>query len=299
MTSRLLRACLLAGALGWSLAGGASEILIAASHDSPALQRFVAALQQRRPDERVRLLPSHERTTPDALPADARLILLGADLLDWRLGHAAGPPTLILQISRLQAQQRLGEQRPPRLTLLWSDPPPARQLQLIRRLLPQARRVGVLYSAHSVVLADELRRMTAPPGLTLEFQYWPDTGDSQPLNRLLDSSDVLLGLDDPTLYNPSSIKGILLASYGRKQALIGPTAAFIRAGSLSSTYSDQQDWLASLDALLDRAPRHWPRAAYPAHFKVLSNPQVARSLGIELDDDARQAERLRQGEPQP
>ena len=90
-----------------------------------------------------------------------------------------------------------------------------------------------------------------------------------------------------------------MASYGRKQALIGPTAAFIRAGSLSSSYSDQQDWLNELDRLLSMVPQQWPREAYPRHFKVLSNPQVARSLGVELSDDRDQALRLQQWENQP
>ncbi len=299
MPFRLLRACLLTGALGWSLTAPAGEILVAASHDSPALQRFVADLRERHPEQHVRLLASDERPPAASLPGAARLILLGAELLDWRMADPGGPPTLVLQISRLQARQRLGTDIPAPLTLLWSDPPPERQLRLIRQFLPQARRVGVLYSAQSAFLVEELRRIPLPAPLSLEFQPWPDANDARPLNRLLDGSDVLLGLDDPALFNPRSIKGILLASYGRKQALLGPTAAFIRAGALASTYSDQQDWLDTLEELLAQPPQHWPRSAYPRHFKVLSNPQVARSLGLDPADDLLQGERLRREERQP
>ena len=63
---------------------------------------------------------------------------------------------------------------------------------------------------------------------------------------------LLLGLDDPDLYNPKTAKNLLLSSYSRQVALVGPNAAFVRAGSLASTYSDQPDWLAILDQLLDR-----------------------------------------------
>lgn len=289
-------ACLLPMLLAWLPAVRASEIILAASNDSPALRQFVADLAARRPEDRVRFVPARDLTTPAALPADSRLVLFGADALDWRLSAADGPPTLVLQISRVQAFQRLHGHRPPQLTLLWNDPPAERQLRLIRQLLPQAQRVGVLYSEHSRFLVDELRPLAAAQGLEIHAGLWPDTGDSRPLNRLLDESDVLLGLDDPTLLNPQTIKSVLLASYGRKQALIGPTAAFIRAGSLSSSYSDQHDWLDSLDRLLSLPPPQWPRAAYPHDFKVLSNPQVARSLGIELSDDLEQAVRLRQWE---
>lgn len=294
LATRLLLCLLAASPLAHS-----AEVIVAASQDSPALQQFVADLAGRRADDRVRFVPTAQLPPPAALPADSRLILLGPDLLDWRLGETAGPPTLVLQISRVQANRRLGETRPPRLTLLWSDPPAARQLHLIRQLLPRAQRVGLLYGNDSRFLVKEVRQQAAALGLTINTWYWPDTRDSRPLNRMLDGSDVVLGLDDPALYNPASIKGVLLASYNRRLPLIGPTAAFIRAGSLSSSYSDQQNWLDILDHLLSQAPRDWPREAYPREFKVLGNPQVARSLGIEAGDDQDQARRLLEWEQRP
>lgn len=273
----------------------AAEIHVLSSNDSPALQQFVEQLRQQRPADRVQLHASPEHLRPETLPTDSRLILLGSKMLAWRLAQAQTPPTLVLQVSRGQAKQQLGEQHPPGLTLLWSDPPIDRQLRLLHLLLPQSHRIGVLYSAHSAFRLEELQRLPAQ----LELQRWDNQYDNRPLNRLLERSEVLLALDDPQLFNPQSIKTILLASYGRRQAMIGPTAAFIRAGSLSSTYSDQQDWLDTLDAWLDTPPAHWPKAAYPRHFKVLSNPQVARSLGIALPGDEQLAEQLRAEETRP
>jgi len=116
---------------------------------------------------------------------------------------------------------------------------------------------------------------------------------------LLIDSDVLLGLDDYDLYSPKTAKNLLLSSYTRQRALIGPNAGFVKAGSLASTYSDQNDWLATLDTLLDRPTASWPRALYPQRFKVLSNPQVARSLGIEPIDEQSVATRLAEGENRP
>lgn len=291
--------CLLPFLAAWPSLVRGTEIIVMASYDTPALRRFVAELATRHPHDRVRLEHAIEQTTPSALPADSRLILLGADALDWRLSEPGGPPSLIMQISRVQAHKRLGNSRPAHLTLLWSDPPAARQLRLVRQLLPQARRIGLLYSEDSRFLVKEVRQQAARQGLAVSLWYWPDTRDSRPLNRLLDESDVLIGLDDPALFNPNTIKGILLASYSRKLALIGPTAAFIRAGSLSSSYSDQQDWLDSLDRLLALPPERWPREAYPSHFKVLSNTQVARSLGIGLPSDRALADHLQQQESAP
>ncbi|NBA97345.1 ABC transporter substrate-binding protein [Pseudomonas sp. R5(2019)] len=277
----------------------AAEILLTGQHDSAGIQAFTGELAQRRPHDNVRFVALQKLPGVDRIGADTRLILLDPASLDWRLQGKQGPPTLVLRISRIQAQQQLGSQHPARLSLLWSDPPLSRQLQLIRRVMPQAQQVGVLYDQHSAFLLDELRQAAGPMRLEIVAQAWPNTSDGRPLRTVLKQSDVLLGLDDPDLYNSKTVKNILLSAYARQIPLIGPNAAFVKAGSLLSSYSDQADWLAVLDELLDRPPASWPRAHYPDHFKVTSNRQVARSLGLEPIDDASLATDLAEGANTP
>jgi len=286
---------------GWllSLSVSAEDILLTGADDSPGMQAFATALGELRPDDTVRFQPLTRLPAPSKLPTGIRLILLDLPSLDWRLQDTQGPATLVLRISRLQARQRLGTALPAHLSLLWSDPPPDRQLRLARILLPQARRVGVLYDTHSEFLLNELRQAAQPLGLEIVTERWDNTNDSRPLQNLLKNSDVLLGLDDPDLYNPKTAKNLLLSSYARQTALIGPNAGFVKAGSLTSSYSDQSDWLAILDELLDQPPATWPRTHYANRFKVLSNPQVARSLGIEQINEALVAAQLAEGESRP
>lgn len=286
---------------GWlsTLSANAADILLTGSEDSPGVQSFVQALRELRPGDHVRFQPLAELPSPGKLPGDLRLILLDLPSLDWRLQDPQGPATLVLRISRLQARQHLGERLPPYLSLLWSDPPLERQLRLTRTLLPQAKRVGVLYDSHSAFLLNELRRAAHPLGLEVVTQRWDNTRESRPLQALLNKCDVLLGLDDPDLYNPKTAKNLLLSSYSRQLALIGPNVGFVRAGSLASTYSDQSDWLAMLDELLSQPPATWPRTYYPPRFKVSSNPQVARSLGIEQINEASVATLLAERERRP
>lgn len=106
--------------------------------------------------------PLKDLPAPGRLPASTRLILLDLPSLDWRLQDDQGPPTLVLRISRLQAHQHPGAAQHAHVSLLWSDPPLARQLRLITRILPQARRIGVLYGAESEFLLPELRQHAAP-----------------------------------------------------------------------------------------------------------------------------------------
>lgn len=144
------------------------------------------------------------------------------------------------------------------LCVLWSDPPASRQLRLARLILPGIQRIGVLYGKDSEFLLDELRREARSQGLQLFVASSSGNDDPRPLQFLLGNSDLLLGIDDKQLYNSQSIKSLLLGSYAKNRALLGPTAAFVKAGSLASSYSDQEDWLDTLDELLGQAPRHWP-----------------------------------------
>ena len=290
----LLLACLLLAAPAWS-----ANILLTAAEDSAGVRAFTQDLAQQRPDDQVSFTPLSELPAPRDLPASTRLILLDLPGLDWRLQDAQGPPTLVLRISRLQARQRLGNTHPAKVSLLWSDPPLDRQLRLIAHILPQAQRVGVLYESGSEFLLRELTQSAKPMGLEIVPQLWENTSDSRPLQNLFKNSDVLLGLDDPNLYNPKTVKNLLLSSYAQQLPLVGPNAGFVRAGSLASTYSDQADWLAVLNHLLDQPPANWPHTLYPQHFKVVGNPQVARSLGIEQVDEVAVAARLAEGEKRP
>ena len=290
----VLLACLLFSAPAWS-----ADILLTAAEDGAGVQAFTQALAQQRPEDHVTFTPLKDMPAPSRLPANTRLILLDLPGLDWRLQDTQGPPTLVLRISRLQAHPRLGSTQHPRISLLWSDPPLERQLRLIASILPQARRIGVLYGADSEFLLPELRQHATPLGLEIVPQLWGNINDSRPLQTLFRNSDVLLGLDDPQLYNPKTAKNLLLSSYAQQLPLVGPNAGFVRAGSLASTYSDQADWLTVLDRLLDHPPGNWPRSLYPERFKVVGNPQVARSLGIEQVDEASVAARLAEGEKRP
>lgn len=291
--------CLVLAGLLCNLPVRADDILLTGADDSPGVRSFVQALSELRPTDSVRFQPVASLPAPGQLTAGTRLILLDLQSLDWRLQDTRGPATLVLRISRLQAHQRFGDVPPPHLSLLWSDPPLDRQLRLTRLLLPEARRVGVLFDSQSEFLLKELRQAAQPLGLEVVTERWDNTHDSRPLQALLKNSDVLLGLDDPDLYNPKTVKNLLLSSYARQLPLIGPNAAFVRAGSLASTYSDQSDWLKILDELLDRPSHTWPRTLYPQHFKVLSNPQVARSLSIEPMNEASVATQLAEGERRP
>lgn len=291
LLARRLAACIAAVLLWLPPGAQASEVLMVAE-DSPAIRSFVDALTARRQVDSVRFMALDQAPSAAQLPSDLRLITLGKPALAWRLQSRQGPPTLALLISRVQAHAVLKGAPHPRVSLLWSDPPIERQLRLIRLILPSAERVGLPYDQDSGFLVAEAVAAGRALGLTVVPHQWQAPWDTESLTQLLRSTDALLGLDDRNLYNPRTAKTLLLTSYGQHRALFGPSAAFVRAGSLATTYSDQHDWLAVLDELLQQPPASWPARHYPERFKVLGNRQVARSLGIRLPEDEQLAAQL-------
>ena len=125
----------------------------------------------------------------------------------------------------------------------------------------------------------------------------PDTLTRE-LLRVLEQSDVLIGIDAPTIYNADNLKAILLTSYSRNKVLIGPSAPFIEAGSLSTTYSTAEDMARSVALLLQQGELK-SGTSYPAFFSVLSNAQVARSLGLPIPDDVKLSRELTELEQAP
>lgn len=162
-----LALCLVFAAWLVPIQARAAEVLLTGAADSPGVQSFTQALKALRPEDSVRFTPLANLPAPDKLPGNVRLVLLDLPSLDWRLQDARGPATLVLRISRQQARDRLGEATPAHLSLLWSDPPMARQLRLIRTILPQVRRVGVLYDSHSEFLLKDIQQAAAPLGLAI------------------------------------------------------------------------------------------------------------------------------------
>ncbi|HKM37232.1 MAG TPA: ABC transporter substrate-binding protein [Thiopseudomonas sp.] len=287
MLTYLLRFAAMCSVLCSISVSALAQVILSAERDSPAVRDFALELAQTLPSHDIIYMPRSELEQQQNFTADTQLILLGPELLDWRLRlEQSNPPTLMMQVSRVQARQRIQKKQSKHLSFIWSDPPLERQIELLKLMQPDIHHVAVIYSQDSIFLAPEMMRALQAAGMlmhayVLSEQGWSDHRATRSLNYLLDSTDALLGIDDPQVYNPTTIKRILLSNYARKQALIGPTAAFIKAGSLASTYTNKEGWINTLQQLLLTPPDTWPYSMYPTDFKAMVNQQVARSLGIQ------------------
>lgn len=201
---------------------------------------------------------------------------------------------------RIAAEKgRTGDPR--RFSAVFLDQPPTRQLELIRLALPDATRVALLLGAESEPLYAALQAAAIERRLRTSAQKAGTEGELYPaLQQLLGEADVLLALPDPVVFNSSTIPNILLTTYRYHLPMIGLSAAYVRAGAVLALYSTPaQIGSQAADMLRGAlATGQLPPPQHPRQFTISTNPHVARSLGLAIEDAAALEQKLRQAEAQ-
>ncbi|WP_323751052.1 ABC transporter substrate-binding protein [Marinobacter sp.] len=181
------------------------------------------------------------------------------------------------------------------MSAVYYDVPLLRQALTGKAILPHATKVSILASPDDISLYDPLLARLTDFGL--KGQVFIVTSKNQlipTLIRALNYGDLLLGTPDQDIYHPRNIKHILLTSYRRNKILIGPSQAYVKAGSLASsypTYSSMADKTAEyLTYYVENGT--FPPASYPETYSVEVNRQVARSLNIPLTQPEQISKRI-------
>jgi putative ABC transport system substrate-binding protein len=170
---------------------------------------------------------------------------------------------------------------------IYLDQPSRRQIDLITLLLPATKTIGVLYTELPLDIS-ALRMQAAAHKCRLYERAFNDSAaeSTSPmytaLQELLVSSDVLLALPNAEIYNSSTIRNILLATYRNRVPLIGLSAAYVKAGALAAIYSTpEQIAIQSAGVVRTFVETHLlPSMQYAKEFEVSVNEQVAHSLGL-------------------
>lgn len=172
------------------------------------------------------------------------------------------------------------------MTALYRDQPLSRQLRLAKLLLPDLKRAAVLRSAgESILINRELQRELNVTVSEVTVGSHPDW--LKLLSLSLRDNDVLLGVDDPAIYNSETLRSILLTSYRHGKGLVGPSRAFVNAGSLASCYTSTDQYLQQVVDMVSTIVRQHrlPDPQFPKNFRVTVNQQVATSLNISIPDE--------------
>jgi putative ABC transport system substrate-binding protein len=176
------------------------------------------------------------------------------------------------------------------------DIPLETQFASLRRLLPAAKKIGVLFHpAETGAIAAAAATVAAQNGLTLVAREVADAGEAvTALGSLMEEVDAVWAIADGHVFTPQTTPALILAALRRRVALIGLSTAHVRSGALAALYCDYRDVGAQTGAVVERVLRgdrvEAIPVAPPRRSDLAVNQRTAELLGVAIPPDvAREA----------
>jgi ABC-type uncharacterized transport system substrate-binding protein len=174
-----------------------------------------------------------------------------------------------------------------KVSAILSTPPLIRQAAIGKVILPYSTRVAMLARPDTAHLYNTVVKDLNQLGMEGRVFLVPSDKNLIPtLIRALTYGDFVLAAPDATIYNPRTIKHILLTAYRRNRIVIGPSQAYVKAGSLASSYTPLSDVAGMAVEYVEHflENNEFTEPAYPSEFGIEINRQVGRSLNIPLPE---------------
>ncbi len=232
-------------ACGWAVA---AEILVLQSHDSPPYQQTLQGIKA--------VFDRH------GLHVDFELITINVSTSDQILAERLRerPPQLLIALGTpatraavtlsrtipivsgllLDSDELRGQ---PLLTGVELDFPPRLQWQWLRRLLPDAQRIAVLYDPkHGLALFQDLQQQAKLESIQLIPAPAQAPEDLPALLQQLPAQlDALWAVDGVAAFNAVAVRELLLYSFRNRTPLIGLSAQWVKAGAIYALDWDYAD----------------------------------------------------------
>lgn len=239
--------------------------------------------------------------------SDRPVLIVAVGSSAARLARRAPPdvPVLEILIPRLLFEELHGTAaHDPRRSALFIDQPFARQLNLCKAVIPDLRRIAVLYGPGSQAAAGPLEAAARRAAVAIVDRHLSaGSNPNAALDEILDNSELLLALPDNEVFNRYTVAGLLLTAYHHDVPVIGFSRAYVTAGALAAVYSTPAQVghdAAAMTLAARSAGWRLPAPRYPTSFTVTVNRQVAQSLGLKLPEDEQLQQTLvRQEEATP
>ncbi|TCV87347.1 ABC transporter substrate-binding protein [Sulfurirhabdus autotrophica] len=288
-----------------NIAQAESRLLLLLSEKSGAYLEVAQAIQSGLKDRKSQLvvgMSDVEELVRSGMTIQPHLIVaIGVKAAEAAAHMDTHPPVLNLLVPK-QSFERIAKSNSAseiqKFSAIYIDQPYSRQLDLIRVMFTDQRRVGVLYGPSSKGSINSLVSVARQKKLQIVArEIGAENELISVLKSLLTEVDVLLALPEPTVFNNMNIQGILLTTYRFGDPVIAFSPSYVRAGALAALYSSpDQVGTEAVDAIIKMVKGNsivLPSPQYPQTFSISINRQVARSLGITVDEDSVLYEKLK------
>lgn len=236
--------------------------------------------------------------------AESDLIVAVGTLATRQLIQAnVAVPAISVLVPKLTFDSMTGNHRPPSLSAIYLDQPPARYLSLSRSIVPGRNRVGIIWGPTSIDESSDYLAAANRIGVSLVTGQQQENENLVTLiNRVLADSAVFLARYDSITLNPRTAKWLLYMAYKNKTPVVGFSQAYVDAGAIAAVYSTPEQIARQTVEFVveflkgDGDPVH--TTAYPEYFSVALNRSVARALKVNLPDEDDLTQQLRQADRQ-
>jgi len=168
---------------------------------------------------------------------------------------------------------------------------PEVQLQWLQNLLPQAKRVGILYDpVKSSNLIRELEEAARRKNIEIVlFEVDSPKQLQTGLKYISRNADVLLAIPDATVYTGKTAKEVLLFSYRNRIPFVGLSSTWVKAGALYAIEVDYRDvgrQAAELASkILQGGSPGKPPVFYPEKVNYSLNMRTKDHLRLDIAND--------------
>jgi putative ABC transport system substrate-binding protein len=161
----------------------------------------------------------------------------------------------------------------------------------MRRLLPEANRIGVLFDpAQNQAWVDSARRVAEREGLELiPIAVKHATELPAALKNLDREADVLWAIPDKTVYSGKTLKQVLLSSFRSRIPVVGLSGAWVKAGAFYALDRDYRDLGQQSGAMAEKLLKGTSPAAVKPETPTVAvyslNLKTARHMKITIGDE--------------
>lgn len=167
------------------------------------------------------------------------------------------------------------------------DIPIDNQFSYILKVVPSAKKIGVLFNPKETGLTIErAREAAAGMGLTLVAEPLNDERElPDDLDRLLKKIDVLWGVADSTVFSMPAVQQIIIETIRNKVPFMGISPSFVKAGALFSLKWDDVDigrqaGESALKVLTGPSEPQDIPVTTPRNISIAINLKTAKAIGL-------------------
>ena len=168
---------------------------------------------------------------------------------------------------------------------IFVDQPLDRRFEFIQDYFPTIKKIAVITSENSFIS----KSIEYNSKLTINHYQIKNSNEIiKKINTIKDHNDAILAIEDHYIYNPRTIKSILLHSYRNKLPIYGFSKSFTKAGAIASIFSSIEDLSQETLEIIaayheDNGIKLYPK--YAKYYSTAFNKQVAQTLFINIPED--------------